>query len=123
MTKALSLSWEEMNMEMNEYCVCGVKHQGLFAHKWYVGCDEKIDTELLKQKIDSHLNILNDDYRVERTSALKDIFVETLPNKLFIEFLHHKGKVGAQTKFPRVIKGKTLTEWNTFLKEKGYKPV
>ncbi len=122
MNKALSLVSEEMNFEVGEYCVCGVKHQGLFAHKWYIGSDEKIDTELLKQKIDAHLNILNDDYRVERTSALKDIFVEALPTKMFIEFLHHKGKVGAQTKFPRVLKGKTFNEWNSFLKEKGLKP-
>jgi hypothetical protein len=122
MTKALNLSCDEMGLEINEYCVLGIKHQGLFAHKWYLGCDEKIDTELMKQKIDAHLKVLNDDYRVERTSALKDIFVETLPSKMFVEFLHHKGKVGAQTKFPRVLKGKTLTEWNAFLKEKGLTP-
>ncbi|MGZ3903457.1 MAG: GH3 family domain-containing protein [Bacteroidia bacterium] len=122
MTKALNLACAEMGIKINEYCVCGVKHLGLFAHKWYVGYDEKIDTELLKQKIDDHLNILNDDYRVERTSALKDIFVEALPNKMFMEFLEYKGKVGAQTKFPRVLKGKTLAEWNTFMKEKGYTP-
>jgi hypothetical protein len=120
MNKALSLTCAEMNIEINEYCVCGIKYQSLFAHKWYVATDKKVDTDILKQKIDAHLKIVNDDYRVERISALKDIFVEALPPQLFIDFLHRKGKVGAQTKFPRVLKGKNLDEWNSFLKEKGY---
>ncbi len=122
MNKALSLAMAEMKIEINEFCVCGIKYQSLFAHKWYVATDEKIDTELLRQKIDAHLKVLNDDYRVERISALKDIFVEALPEQLFIDFLlRTKGKISAQTKFPRVLKGKTLDEWNTFLKEKSFK--
>ena len=122
MNKAFRLSCDEMGIVPGEFCVCGVKHAGLFAHHWYVGCDEKIDANLLKQKIDDHLKVLNDDYRVERTSALKDIIVEVLPSNLFVEFLEFKGKVGAQTKFPRVLKGKTLAGWGEFLKEKGYTP-
>jgi hypothetical protein len=121
MNKALSLATAEMNLKINEYCVCGIEHQSLFAHKWYVATEEKIDTTLLRQKIDMHLKILNDDYRVERISALKDIFVEAIPSQLFIDFLlRTKGKISAQTKFPRVLKGKTLDEWDAFLKEKGY---
>ncbi|MBS1647138.1 MAG: GH3 auxin-responsive promoter family protein [Bacteroidetes bacterium] len=120
MNKALSLACAEMNIRINEYCVCGVKHQGLFAHQWYVASDEKINTQQLREKIDAHLKVLNDDYRVERTSALKDIFVHDVPSQVFIDFLlKTKGKLGAQTKFPRVLKGKVLEEWNAFLKEKG----
>jgi hypothetical protein len=121
MNRALSLACEEMDIDINEYGVCGIKHQGLFAHQWFVACDEKIDPSVLKEKIDGHLKVLNDDYRVERTSALKDIFVEVLPTKLFVEFLH-RGYVSAQTKFPRVLKGKSLVEWSAFLKEKGFTP-
>jgi hypothetical protein len=123
MNKALSLACDEMNLDINEYCVCGVKHEGLFAHQWFVASDEKIDKLQLKEKIDGHLKNLNDDYRVERTSALKDVLVEVLPTKMFLEFLHRKGKVSAQTKVPRVLKGKLFAEWNTFLKENGMEPV
>lgn len=123
MNKAFHLTCEEMNVEPGEFCVCGMKYNGLFAHRWFVASDEKIDTELMKKKIDAHLKGLNDDYRVERTSALKDIFVEAHPSKMFFEFLQSKGKVTAQTKFPRVIKGKTLTEWNSFLQKNGIQPV
>ncbi len=123
MNRALSLACDEMNIEISEYCVCGAKHLGLFAHQWFVACDEKIDKQLLKEKIDNHLKILNDDYRVERTSALKDVLIEVLPTKMFLEFLERKGRVSAQTKVPRVLKGKLLAEWNSFLKENGMEPV
>jgi hypothetical protein len=123
MNKAFRLACDEMGVEPGEFCVCGMKHEGLFAHRWFVASEAPIDTQKMKEMIDAHLKVLNDDYRVERTSALKDIFVETLPTEWFFEFLHRKGKVGAQTKFPRVIKGKTLAEWNAFLLEKGLQPV
>jgi len=123
MNKAFRLACDEMNVVPGEFCVCGIKYQGLFAHKWYIGSDTPIDTDVMKQKIDAHLQVLNDDYRVERTSALKDILVETIPSQLFFDFLHRKGNVSAQTKFPRVMKGKLLSEWNALLTEKGLKSV
>jgi len=49
--------------------------------------------------------------------------VEAIPSEIFLEFLHRKGTVSAQTKFPRVMKGKLLAEWNTLLKERGFTPV
>ncbi len=122
MNRAFRLACDEMKVVPGEFCVCGIKHDGLFGHKWYVGIDTAIDTNLLKEKIDTHLKTLNDDYRVERTSALKDIFVEAVPSSVFFDFLHRKGPVSAQTKFPRVMKGKLLSEWNGLLKEKGFEP-
>jgi hypothetical protein len=70
----------------------------------------------LKHFIDQSLMELNDDYAVERKSALKDITVDVLPEKIFMEFMAKKGKVGGQHKFPRVLKGSLLEEWNEFIK-------
>lgn len=123
MNKAYQLACDEMRIAPGEFCVCGMKYEGLFAHKWFVSSAIPVDTELMKQKIDAHLKVLNDDYRVERTSALKNILVEALPPELFMEFLKRKGNVSAQTKFPRVLKGKLLNDWNALLKEKGFEPV
>ncbi|MGZ3881904.1 MAG: hypothetical protein ACXVBF_11225 [Flavisolibacter sp.] len=64
---------------------------------------------------DEHLCQLNDDYATERTSALKDVFLEKLPEEAFLRFLESKGKLGSQHKFPRVMKGKMLQDWNDFL--------
>jgi hypothetical protein len=59
---------------------------------------------------------LNDDYAVERTSALKEVFLQKLPETVFLNFMASKGKLGSQHKFPRVLKGKMLQDWNDFLK-------
>ena len=65
--------------------------------------------------IDEALCVLNDDYKVERKSALKDIFVTVLPSNVFMEFMESKGKLGGQHKFPRVLKGDLLKDWQKFL--------
>jgi hypothetical protein len=115
MNKAINLTAKELGVNINEYCVVGEPYQGLFAHRWYVGTDRDLDAGLIKQKLDAHLKELNDDYAVERTHALKDVFVNVLPNQTFIDFLASKNKLGGQSKFPRVLKGKQLNEWLAFL--------
>lgn len=120
MNKAMQLTCRDLGIEVNEFCVCGIKHQGMFAHHWFLAYNGQLDASAIKNKIDTYLAEVNDDYRVERISALKDVFVDVLPQDWFLEFLHRKGKVSAQTKFPRVLKGKLLDEWEKFLKEKGF---
>jgi hypothetical protein len=96
--------------------VVGYNFENLFAHRWYIGCDDPhVDPETVRKLIDDTLCEINDDYAVERTSALKEIFVEILPGKLFYDYLKAKGKEGAMNKFPRVMKGKQLNDWETFL--------
>lgn len=115
MNKALELASEELNITTKEFTVAGVPHGTLFAHHWYVGTDDKVDTKLLRDKIDEHLKRLNDDYAVERSAALKDVQVEVLPVKTFYDWMESKGKIGGQNKFPRVIKGAQLEDWKSFI--------
>ena len=61
------------------------------------------------------LKDINDDYAVDRCSALKDVFLDIMPESTFMEFMKQKGKIGAQHKFPRVLKGKMLADWQQFL--------
>lgn len=121
MNQAVKLTSSDLGVAINEYCVVGEPYQGLFAHHWYVGTDKDIDPERVKQKIDEHLKILNDDYAVERTHALKDIFVTVLSNQIFIDFLASKNKLGGQSKFPRVLKGENHNDWQAFLETKKVK--
>jgi GH3 auxin-responsive promoter len=115
MNRALQLASEELNVSIPEYTVAGIPHGSFFAHHWYVASDDKVDAALLVKKIDNHLKALNDDYTVERNSALKDVFLDVLPESRFMEFMTAKGKVGGQHKFPRVLKGKMLADWKAFL--------
>ena len=61
------------------------------------------------------LKEINDDYAVERVSALRDVYLDILPEASFMEFMRLKGKIGSQHKFPRVLKGKMLADWKQFL--------
>lgn len=118
MNRAIELVSEELNISVKEFTVAGITYDTLFAHKWYVGTDDPVDVALLKQKLDDKLKVLNDDYRVERTAALKEVFVNVLPASAFYEWMKLKGKVGGQNKFPRVLKKNLFNEWEQFVKER-----
>jgi GH3 auxin-responsive promoter len=116
MNSAIQLVSDEMNISIPEFTVAGIPYGTFFAHKWFVACDNGVDRDLLRNKIDQHLRQLNDDYAVERDSALKEVFMEVLPEKVFLDFMASKGKLGSQHKFPRVLKGKMYEDWEAFLK-------
>jgi hypothetical protein len=115
MNKAIEMVSDELNISIPEYTVVGFPYQSFFAHRWYVGTDDKVDAAVLRTKIDQHLRVLNDDYATERDSALKEVFLEVLPEQKFLDFMALKGKLGSQHKFPRVMKGKMLADWEKFL--------
>jgi hypothetical protein len=115
MNKAIQLVSEELNICIPEFTVAGVPHGNFFAHEWYIACNEAADPSLLAEKIDQYLCELNDDYAVERKSALKEVRVKVLRDEQFIQFLESKGKIGGQHKFPRVLKGNMLEDWQRFI--------
>jgi hypothetical protein len=115
MNRAIGLVSEEFNISIPEYTVVGFPYQNFFAHKWYIATDDKPDVEKLRKRIDQNLRDLNDDYATERDSALKEVIIEVLPEEKFLEFMKLKGKLGSQHKFPRVMNGKMLEDWNRFL--------
>jgi hypothetical protein len=116
MNQAVRKVSEEMAISIPEFTVAGIPYDNFFAHQWYVACDDVVDKEVLLKKIDEKLKELNDDYAVERTSALKEVFLDVLSEQQFMEFMRLKGKIGGQHKFPRVLKGKMLEDWQKFLK-------
>lgn len=116
MNKAIEMASDELNIDIPEFAVCGIPHGTLFAHHWYIGTDDEVDSEKLRSVIDQKLKELNDDYAVERTAALKDVLVDVLPVKEFYNWMEAKGKVGGQNKFPRVLKGAILEDWQSFIK-------
>ncbi len=118
MNKAIEEVQQSMSIDIKEFTVAGYTHEGKFAHKWYIGCDEEADKNLILKQIDATLCKINDDYAVERTSALPHLFIEVLPSKTFIDFMHVTGKFGAMNKFPRVLKNGNLAKWEQFLGEK-----
>lgn len=107
----------ELKITIREFALAGFHYRNLFAHRWYIGTDDvNVDAARARELIDRTLSEINDDYAVERTAALKEVFVEVLPYSVFIDYLKEKGKEGAMHKFPRVLKNGALEDWENFLR-------
>ncbi len=117
MSEAVQVLEERLDIRIPEFTVAGVPHEGLFAHRWFIGCDSEVDAEALLVPLDETLKQLNDDYRIERGAALKDIQVEVVPVKTFYEWMEKRGKLGSQNKVPRVLQSSQLQDWEEFLQE------
>lgn len=117
MNMAVQLLEEQLELEVREFSVAGIKHDSMFAHKWFIGTDKKIDAEIVKHQLDENLKALNDDYKTERIAAIKEVDVIILPTAAFYDWMEAKGKTGGQHKFPRVLKQAQLTEWTDFIKK------
>ncbi len=120
MNGALAKAAQSVNTEFNEFTVAGIRKDGDFGHRWYVGTmDMRISGEEVKHLIDKNLCELNDDYAVERKHALNHLELELLPSNYFLEWMRLNNKEGSQHKFPRVLKGEPLESWQLFLETKG----
>ena len=117
MNRAIELLEEDMNVEVNEFTVMGVRHGSLFAHKWYLGTNTALNEEEARSRIDEYLKNLNDDYRVERLEAIKDVYVKVIPTEYFYKYMKLQGKEGSANKFPRVLKNSRIEMWESFLKK------
>ena len=119
MNKAIEQVSQEFNVSIPEYTVVGFPYENFFAHRWYVSTNDHIDPKALRDRIDAILREINDDYATERDSALKEVFLEVLPEEAFMQFMAEKGKIGSQHNFPRVMKGKMLADWEAFLSRRS----
>jgi hypothetical protein len=118
MNRAIQLLEEQLGIPVPEFTVAGIRHDSMFAHKWYLGTTSDlaaIDVQAIRERIDQNLKDLNDDYRVERIAAIREVIVEVLPLRLFYDYMKLLGKEGGQNKFPRVIKNEKLSHWEAYL--------
>jgi len=121
MSRAIKMLSDDLNIAIREFTVAGIKYNSLFAHKWYLGTDDPLDVSQAREKLDEYLKILNDDYRVERISAIKDVLVEVLPSEAFSTWMKIHNKEGGANKFPRVLKKDLPTEWEKYLVKYNFK--
>jgi hypothetical protein len=69
----------------------------------------------VKALLDEALGVLNDDYATERKHVLKRMEVFVLPESDFLDFMDLRGKLGGQSKFPRVMPEGVYADWIEFL--------
>ena len=118
MNDAIAHVSQEMNVGIREFTVAGAPSGNLFTHRWFIGTDEPADAQKVKTLLDNKLKEINDDYATERQHALQEIIVDVLPASLFYEWHESNGKMGGQNKFPRVLKGDKLHDWEAFIQKK-----
>ena len=118
MNRAIQTTSEELGISIPEYTVAGIPHENLFAHRWYIGTDDQVDSQKLRERLDDNLRLVNDDYATERDNVLKDIQIRVIPTDWFYEFLKEQGKVGDQAKFPRVLKKERFQKWEDFVQSR-----
>lgn len=116
MSRAIEILQQKLNVEICEFTVLSESHENLFGHRWYLATDQEIDKEEAAEIIDEALSVINDDYRVERLEAIKNVAVEVHSCKVFYDYMESKGKLGGAYKFPRVMKGDRAKEWKDYLK-------
>lgn len=118
LNQAITRTAAEMGVGVPEFCVAGEIEEKVFRHKWFIGTDgdDVVLAEEFRKRLDGHLKALNDDYAVERRSALKEMQLEVLPVQVFYDWMRSLGKEGGQHKFPRVLKKEQLAAWEDFIK-------
>ena len=109
--RAVRMLQDEFNVKISEFTITGIRFGNLFAHQWYLGTDDHLDPELAALKLDEYLKVLNDDYRVERIEAIKNVSAEVLPLHVFHDWMKARGKEGGAHKFPRVLKNGQREHW------------
>ena len=108
---------KDLNIDVPEFCVAGEIEDKIFRHKWFIGSDDVVDAEQFRLKLDEYIKSINDDYKVERRSALKEMQLKVLPVDMFYDWMRSLGKEGGQNKFPRVLKQEQLAAWEKYIAE------
>ena len=114
MNQAIRNVEEALNVSIREFTVMAIPFGSSYQHKWYLGCDKIINSTILKNALDYHLKCLNADYETERNSML-GMEVVPLSISTFYDWHTAQGKMGGQSKFPRVMKKEQFEEWESFV--------
>lgn len=115
MNDAISQLNHEFDLQISEFTVYGHRHLNQFAHSWWIGTEKEIDPNIIKERLDSILISLNDDYKTERGAALSELQVNIVPNELFYDWMKSQNKLGGSHKFPRVLNANQHKNWAEFL--------
>lgn len=119
MNEGIRRTSEELGMNIPEYTVKGYKNGNELGHVWYLACDHAISPSKIAGVLDRHLCALNDDYAVERKHVLTGLKLEIFPESVFINWMDKLGKMGGQSKFPRVLPDSLYSDWVSYLEQLG----
>lgn len=112
-SKAILDTGKRYGIEIQEFCA--YPNQKKDRHEWYIGVDRAIPESDFEAYLDESLKLLNDDYGTARKFILKRPKVKALPIQKFYEYMALNHRIGAQSKFPRVLNEPQIKDWESFL--------
>ncbi|MEN0007057.1 MAG: GH3 auxin-responsive promoter family protein, partial [Bacteroidota bacterium] len=115
MNQAIHQTEEQLDLNVREFTVAGVRSGTHFAHRWYIGCTTGLSEEQVARTLDQQLCIVNDDYRAERDAMLQELELRMVPTHIFYEWQRQQGKMNGQSKFPRVMQKEQFAAWEAFV--------
>ena len=118
MNTGIRFAAETLETDVKEFTASAVETPSGFAHRWYIGCEPLVNATTFGQLLDDKLKEVNDDYTTERNAVLRDPQIEVVSPQLFYDYLSVNGKVGGQSKFPRVMKAAQFADWENFVAAK-----
>lgn len=119
--KALNMACAQQNCSVKDYTVAPVFMSGCDkgGHEWLIEFEKQPqDLALFTRNLDTYLRSLNSDYDAKRTKdlALVNLVIKIVPYGGFDSWLAYKGKLGGQSKIPRLSNDrKFVTEFGDFL--------
>lgn len=123
MNQALTTLSKKYGIHIPEFTVKAMRKGDIFAHHWYLGCDSlpACSEDEFMQELDALLCQGNADYETERTlNLLKEVKLRFLPTQIFYDWQASLGRMGGQSKFPRVLNDSRFQTWIHFLSNAGY---
>jgi hypothetical protein len=106
---------KELGITIREFSVSAIPYEQYFAHRWYIGTDDTLDSDAVRDKLDGTLKSLNKNYRRARERGLKQVYIELLSPSVFYRWQESNNKLGGQTKTPRVMTKDQLANWEEFI--------
>jgi GH3 auxin-responsive promoter len=105
--KALKETCELCGGKVNDYTVAPIfmENNSKGGHHWLVEfTEDPQDISFFTEQLDKRLRSINSDYDAKRHKdiALQNLVIETAPKGTFHNWLKSKGKLGGQSKIPRL---------------------
>ena len=127
--KALAITCEQTQSIASDYTVAPIfiQHQQKGGHEWLIEFEKSPDNLVnFTHLLDQNLQRINSDYEAKRHKdiALQSLQVQVIPNGVFHDWLKSKGRLGGQSKIPRLSNNRNyLDEILSFIQEQGIKKI
>lgn len=98
-----------LDISVNEYAVAALQNdEGDYFHQWVIVSNDEVEPAEFSEKLDISLKSANNNYKVARSKALKNIKVRVISKEAYHKYLNENKKKGGQVKTPKVMSAEKM---------------